>query len=646
MAGLIIMCLVIYIIYKVSNKKKPIYPNIPYPKQNDIKEPVGNLSNIKFQITSSSNYNDPSIIDVTNQSSKIYPDSYLQKYNNGVPFWAHHYVYSYSEINSASSEQKKFYVIFKNSFLNGEYLDLEGNSNYAFILLFDLLREYDSHKDIIKLEKQLRILGQNYPKTKPYGVSFLKQKREKQGDNGGVSKLWDENKLSNQDQNTYYEDWKLGNRYQSQLKLSNEDVNILNRLFDVSNKFNSIEYCSISLINLFLGSLKYLEKYYEKNDGMSIKDEIIHSEIKKHFKFRAGSSNFKNAYDNLTVNYNQCIYKTCENKLRECLDVGRKTDLSWYFHSAEAIVIFDKKVSQVLSQYLHESIGNLNRIDDQSEIELNNYNRSRYKKILKNIFDEFKLEEIQIFRERILGLEKLNMDNPFIENIYFEASKFIAKYHNLLSLEYYIKYIYYDLKSTTFDNKQLAKTIQKSLFKTNEQLHDFEKIVSELITDKDLDKALANISKIYEVKRKKIQLDTATIREVQQQHSGTVELLNEYLNDDFEDEENNVKSQEINSEEIKIEITPKNEVNAHSAFLTELALKPIHITTLELFAKSNFAVPQSEIAVFAKSNGIFKNQLIESINDTCYEFLDDILIEEEDDFYTINDTYFQRISTK
>jgi len=28
------------------------------------------------------------------------------------------------------------------------------------------------------------------------------------------------------------------------------------------------------------------------------------------------------------------------------------------------------------------------------------------------------------------------------------------------------------LKSATFDNKQLTKTIQKSLFKTNEQIHE------------------------------------------------------------------------------------------------------------------------------------------------------------------------------
>ncbi|MCZ2248811.1 MAG: hypothetical protein LC111_08650, partial [Bacteroidia bacterium] len=44
---------------------------------------------------------------------------------------------------------------------------------YAFILLFDLLNEYDNHKDIAKLENQLKILGQCYPKTKSYGISFF-----------------------------------------------------------------------------------------------------------------------------------------------------------------------------------------------------------------------------------------------------------------------------------------------------------------------------------------------------------------------------------------------------------------------------------------------------------------------------------------
>ena len=44
--------------------------------------------------------------------------------------------------------------------------------------------------------------------------------------------------------------------------------------------------------------------------------------------------------------------------------------------------------------------------------------------------------------------------------------------------------------------------------------------------------------------------DSSSILEVQQQHSGTVQLLNEYLKDDYEDELSVIKSLEINSNEI------------------------------------------------------------------------------------------------
>jgi hypothetical protein len=77
-----------------------------------------------------------------------------------------------------------------------------------------------------------------------------------------------------------------------------------------------------------------------------------------------------------------------------------------------------------------------------------------------------------------------------------------------------------------------------------------------------------------------------------------------------------------------------------------LAFSEIHTAALELFAKSNFSIPQNELELFAKSKGIFKNQLVESINETCYDFLDDVLIEEEDDYYIINTNYFQSISAK
>jgi len=659
MTAIIIIAIIIFIIYAASSKKKPTQQNTTYTnpnnKQKSEKEIRDELvqsliKNIKVTVTTSSstsNYNDDSIIDVTDQSYRINSNSNLKKYSSGVPYWAHHYVYSYSEINSASSEQKKFYAIFKNSFLNGEYFDLEGNTNYAFILLFDLLIEFDNHKDISKLESQLKILGQCYPKTKSYGVSFLIQKMEANGDSDGVSRLRAEDRYSYQNYSTDYDYWRLGSKYKTKLKLNDEEVKLLNKLWYPSNNFCSVEYCCVEILKLYITVIKELKVSYIA-EGTTIDAQFLAVAdviARKHFKYKNGSQNYKYCIETTTNEFYSHIFKHCENAVREYYGHKRKINTDTYYTTAEAKTEFETKIISKVSGLLPVLISKVSIPDEATDIELYSQNTNRWKIKFEELTASYN-EKPKEFIDSIVALGKLNKKNPSIENIFFEASKFIAKYDKESALSLYVHYLFHDLKSATFDNKQLTKTIQKSLFKTNEQLHDFEIIVSELIKDKDLDKALKNVSKVYEVKRKKIQLDTTSIKEVQQQHSGTVELLNEYLKDDFEDENNSIKSQEINNEEIKIEITQKSEETSHSAFVSDLTFSPIHISALELFSKSNFSIPQSELEIFAKSKGIFKNQLIESINETCYDFLDDVLIEEEDDYYTINTNYFQRISVQ
>lgn len=610
------------------------------------------LKNIKITVTTSSstksNYDD-SIIDVTDQSYRINSNNNLKKYSSDVPYWSHHYVYSYSELNSASAEQKKFYNIFKINFLNGEYFDLEGNTNYAFILLFDLLNEYDSHKDISKLESQLKILGQCYSKTKSYGISFLIEKMELDGYSDDVSRLRAEDRYGYQNYNSNYDYdyWRLGSKYKSKLNLNDEEVNLLNKLWSPSNNFCSIEFCCLEVLKLYLAVIAELKAKYE-SEGTTIEKEftfVADVIARKHFKYRNGSQNYKYSIESTTNTFYSNIFKYCENAVRESYGHKRKLNTDSYYTNEEVKSEFDSKIITKVIELLPTLISKITPPDEATEIELNSQTTSRWKIKFEELTTNFQSNS-SAFIEDIIELGKVNKKNPSIENIFFEASKFIAKYDKVASLKLYVHYLYHDLKSATFDNKQLTKTIQKSLFKTNEQLHDFEQIVSELIKDKKLEKALNAVPKIYEVKRKKIQLDRTTIKEVQQQHTGTVELLNEYLRDEFEDENNTIQSQEINSEEIKIEIIQKNEKSHHSAFLGELSLNPIHISILELFSKNNFSILQSEIEDFTKPKGIFKNQVIESINETCYEVLDDVLIEEEDEYYTIIPEYFQKISTK
>ena len=652
MAIVIVIVIVVFVVFAISGKKNMTSPPSTqnYKKQKTEEELQTEkvqslLKNIKITVTTTnSNHQDDSIIDVTGDSYRINANSDLKKYSSGVPYWAHHYVCSYSEINSATVEQRFFYGIFKNSFLNGEYLDLDGNSNYAFILLFDLLSEYENHKDIPKLEKQLQELGQCYSKTKSYGISFLIQKMEAKGDSEGVSRLRIEERYGYQN-NTDYDYWRLGSKYKTKLKLNDEDVKLLNKLWYPSNNFCSVEYCCVEILKLYISVIAELKASYLA-EGTSIEDQFLAVAdliARIHFKYKNGSQNYKYCIETTTNEFYSHIFKHCENAVREYYGHKRKINTDTYYTTADAKTEFETKIISKVSSLLPVLISKVSLPDEATDIELNSQNTNRWKIKFEDLTTNYN-DKSKEFVDSIVTLGKLNKKNPSIENIFFEASKFIAKYDNGSALFLYVHYLYHDLKSATFDNKQLTKTIQKSLFKTNEQLHDFEIIVSELIKDKDLEKALKNVSKIYEVKRKKIQLDSTSIKEVQQQHSGTVELLNEYLKDDFEDENNTIKSQEINNEEIEIEITQKSENTVDSAFLSSLSFSPLHLSALELFIKSNFSVPQSEIEVFAKSKGIFKNQLIESINETCYDLLDDVLIEEEDDYYTINTNYFKRIS--
>lgn len=664
MTAIIIIGIVIFIIYASSSKKKPNQQSTTYTNSNkrqksekEIKEELVQnlLKNIKVTVTTSealNNYTDDSIIDVTDKSYKINSINNLEKYSNGVPYWAHHYVYSYSEINTASPEQKLFYETFKSNFLKNICLDIEGNANYAFLLLFNLIDDYENHRNISLTEQHLFRLSENYPKTKFYAYASL-IKKLRQLEEYDIINVLSKKQGSfysyqpYQSANSYDNYWGLGAKYQKELNLLTDEVELLNLISSYSNTFFDIKYCGTEIIKLFLALRKELDLKC-KNEGsdldktVSVVADII---VTKQLKYRRNTESYKYTIETYKRVIYTAVLKNCENAVREKYSHKRKLNADLEHINQEYIGEYETKITSNLSLLLPRLISSIALPDEATEIELYSQSTNRWKTKFDELTTSYN-EKPKEFIDSIISLGNLNKKNPSIENVFFEASKFIAKYDKQSALTLYVHYLYYDLKSATFDNKQLTKTIQKSLFKTNEQLHDFEIIVSELIKDKDLDKAVKSVSKVYEVKRKKIQLDTASIKEVQQQHSGTVELLNEYLKDDFEDESNTIKSQEISNEEIKIEITQKSEEVHQSAFVSELAFSEIHITALELFAKSNFWVPQSELEVFAKSKGIFKNQLVESINDTCYEFLDDILIEEEDDYYTINTNYFQSISAK
>lgn len=562
------------------------------------------LKNIKVEVKTST-MQDDSIIDVTGGSYSI-NQANLKKYKTGVPFWKHQYVYSYSEINGASSEQVKFYNDFKESFLNDEHFDLEGNTNYAFILFFDLLNEYENYKDLVKLENQLNILGQCYPKTKSYATSPLIQKMEAAGDRDGIERL--RNKEKNDHQNYYQnnlsytrdniDEYHLGNRYAKKLKLSHEEVSWLNKFWIPINVFRAIEGCCIETIKLYLTVVKELNKNFkDKETSFSKEVDFLQSEVLKFYKDNSGDScseydisYLKNGVESEVF---VTIFKRAENSVREVLGHKRKISTDFPYSGISSLQKeFENRIGNSVNQIIQSLASTITQPDEITELELNTQGDT-VKRVLTP-------EQKQVYSDRFRKMREAQKE-----------------------------------KKSDEKKKETTPTTTASPVTTP---------VSPTKEEQKTEPTTTEAKKDYESKRKKINLDATTINEVQQQDKRTVELLSEYLKDEYEDENTNIKTEEINNEEVKIEITTKSEFE--NPFANGVTLNQIQTEAIFLFTKSSFRISQTDIDSYCKSKSIFKSQLIDSINESCYETLDDALIEEDGETYILNENYYKKITAK
>lgn len=569
-----------------------------------------------------------SIIDVGVTPEKIARTSST---SGKVPYWAHRYVYSNNELQNASAQQKQFYQFFKERFKVGHFLDLEGNSNYAFILLFDLLEEYEKTRNADEAERLMQALTTHYPITSSYGFDFLMRKMKELGDVAVLQRLSGDH-FSWSYSGTNYATFQWRKKIRSSLNLSQEDAKILEKITDYGeNTFSSHAPCSEAIVSLFIAVVNELNAYFKRTEK-SIEETFISvadTVARKEFRYRTGSANYKYAVENLTEQFYQTIYRICENTVREHYGHKRKVSVD-EIRNEEARMAFDTLIGQPLASALEASKHKIPVPSEITERYLNKYNTTRWKARFAAITDHY---DKTTFASLIYDLASANEDNPMIESIFYEASKFVAKSDPQLSLEFYLDYLHYDLISSKFDNKGFSKSIQKSLFKTQEQQDTFMQIVNDLIADKNLSEAKEKVRDLYAVKRKKIKLNHVNIQEVVNQHSETVGLLNEILKDDEADTT-------TASAEIRVQV-PVNTIS--SAYAKELMLAPVHIATLDFFAKNSLSVSRDDLDAFVREQGAFLNQLMDSINEKCFDLIDDVLIEEDSDYYNISETYYQTI---
>ena len=594
---------------------------------------------------------DRSVIDVNNQQFQTSIPSSPKPaiVSSIVPHWQHSYIYAYNELLKATPSQQTYYAEFKDKFLKSQFCDLQGNSNYAFILLFDFLQEYDKNKNLLLLKSNLSQLGEHYPVTRRYAMNFLAEKIRKTVSPDEViiagTVPVGVNTVNN---NGYYFEasyWGIGTRYKTKLNLKEEEVILLNKIGSVNNNFTDIEWCCRETIKLFLAVVVELQETYKSSGSFDKELNSLASLVAtKHYRYKINGNNFNYSIDPIKNEIFVTIFKFSENAVREKFNHKRKLNTDWIYSPKEVKETLETKINVPVSSILRALENNILLPDEETDTKLYAQNTARWKVKFEDLTNSYDGNG-QKFIEKVIALGDLNKNNPSVENIFYEASKFIAKTEKEAAIKLYVYYLHYDLISEKFDNKQIAKSLHKSLFKTEDQLHSFEKLITELIKDKNLEKALSGVSEIYRVKRKKIKLDTSIIKEVEEHHAGTVELLNEYLSDEAGNPEVSLQTVGVNADELTVTIETTDKVK-DSPYIKDLVFTAEQMDLLDLFARHNLMLPVEEMESFARSKNIFAKPMIESINETCFEKLDDILIEEEKIEFVINPDYYQIILLK
>ena len=559
----------------------------------------------------------------------------IQKTTLEVPNWGGLYVYSYSHLRYANKAQKQFYGILKSEFLNGIYLDIENNDNYAYMLVFDLFRDYKSHLDIETIKNQVKQLKDNYPCTTSEGFNML------------LATIYDDNLDRNAvnsmiDEYPYYP-WSTAQLYGKKLNLTNDERAIISCVKFSSSTFTNIEFCKLELIKLFFTSLKDLNQEYAAQDS-SLYDqfEFMGDLIaRKHFRFRNRSRNYNKCITNSPSLVYSNLFSVCDNYVRSFYGYKRAASLDEYCTNPNITDMFEANICDRFKTIVEANGSTIAIADEETTILLNGINTNGWKVDFALLEEKTEsITPLEYFNQ-VVEIGRLNQKNPALKALFYEATKKIATTDNTTAIKLYMYYIVADMQSPLSNRKELLKTTQKTLFKSPEQIGKFNDIIFTLTIDKNIKKALVEADVFYHVARKKISINRDHIKEVSIQHTQTVELLNEYLQD--EDEEiTTLNNTNTNKDNTIAKDKPTN--NKSSITLTDgLIFNDMQLKVVELFAKSKLTLNIKEADQFIKENGYFAGQIIDSINECCYEILDDNLIEQEDDLYIIDDEYYKII---
>ncbi|MFT6320480.1 MAG: hypothetical protein ACJAT4_001405 [Granulosicoccus sp.] len=442
-----------------------------------------------------------------------------------------------------------------------------------------------------------------------------------------------------------YDDWKFGTKYKKRLGLSQKEVDLLNRIYIGGTVFTEIQQGADESARFYLRAVNGLEKFYEAK-GVNLFKKIAHiDKVKRAFtRTDYGHEYWYNPSDNIFRSF----FKLCENAVREKYSHKRKLDESFYTSD------FGDYLTDISGQQIRAIIGNeIDKIApplSESVIKLNALNRTRWTIEFNEIKAKVKEYSAKELLQSLNKLCELNIENTSLSKIYFDSFKLLIEVNKIAALKFYLQYYHSVSKTIKTKIKQISAAQMKKLFKNEEQVADFKQIVWELSTKKDLLEAVKKLPSIYATKKKAIKLDVNAISQIKEMHSETVGKLNELLEES--DEEIIIEtSPKPDSEKQKEPASPDVLEGLDAIFDLEdddddetLNFKDYQVDFIRMVIANDCEISSEVVNQFSKEKGVFRNQLINGINETFYEVHEDNLLEESENGYQLYEEYVSLVT--
>lgn len=461
----------------------------------------------------------------------------------------------------------------------------------------------------------------------------------------------------------YQEPPTLGATYGEKLGLTPRQVTWLDKFnLPDNNTFLNIEPVLQATLLLYLAVLPELDRQLKVMGTTLAKEAKFLEETARSIAYHDGFwYSTGNRSGKAGADIYLAIFRVCENALRQRFNYARKSTKLFSKKIGRLEIDFQKNIGLRIGTLLPRLLPHVPPMPPEVELIFNEQAPYRWKPFFEQLTTLLPAK-VPAFVKAVQKLVKANARNPIQESIYFEATKLLARTDREAALLMYLHYLHNGSSWVHREPKPLPKALEKVLFPLPEHAQRFTMIVNLLELNDDRKTALEKVATVYVVERKKIELDQGAVEAARQQHAGTVELLNEYLRDEPTPTPAPIPKATKTTGDAPApkaakpttppktpatkaaKASPAQAAPEGRAFAPALTLGAPQQELLNLFTTHKLALTQAAVEALAQRHGTLRNQLIDSLNEACYELLDDVLIEETDtNGYAIYPPYFQQI---